>query len=426
MMICLAALLVAGPCTQESLPGVDRAADLSLEEKLLATAPAEVPLAWLSTVAFSADGRRVALADCSTSGHQCLLVNGIRGEEFDHLLGPAVFSQDGKVLAYCAIKDGTSFICLEGIRHEVSGKVQNWVVSPDGKRWACLTATGKPLETRFRVVVDGIPGEEFNFVDQYSLQFSPHSKRLAYKAVQNELMVAVIDGAKSPGYRVIFQILFIAGGSQVALLVSEGGNMGLVVDGKKRSEAFYGLTDVAFNPEGRLIGYIRGEKHQPDRAVIHGEPQEPFHEVRGLTFSPDGRRAAYLATLGPKQFVMVDRERIEGAGKSMWPGPFSPDGMRFACLAWDMAGYTLIVDGVSGETLELISSPSFSPDSRHVASIAKNGGKMFTVIDAVKGEEFDFVTPVRFSADSGKAAYGARKGRELWWKVREVPKPPQK
>ncbi len=404
-----------------------REVDVSLEEKLLAKAPLNWTLeypadrrlfVWHASVTFSKDGRRAGFAG-GERGHGFNVVNAIRSEEFDWVSRPE-FGDHGNTLLYHAGKGERRFFFLDGMKHEIPGRMWSFVLSPDGKRTAYITPTGKSWDSRCQVVVDGVRGEEFENVDRASLKFSPDGKRVAYKAYQNGKAVAVIDGVKSEEYAVVRGITFSPDGTQVVLEVGGANDAYLVLDGTKATETYDAILDVAFNPEGKRLGFISRHSYRPCHAVIDGIPQEPFDKASALLFSPDGDRIAYHAELEGKKFVMIDHARVQVEGYDVWPGVFSANGRRLACWGWGKEGACMIVDGVKGEPFAGVASPIFSPDSRHFAYVARSGDTYRPVIDGVKGESFDFVGTITFSTNGRKACYGVRKGHELWWKVIEV------
>lgn len=100
--------------------------------------------------------------------------------EFEVRSLPAL-SPDGKHLAYAARKDGKEFIVVDGQKQEGFDKVSRPVFSPDGKRLAY--AARKDKEGVF-VVVDGQRGEEFYYAG--IPVFSPDSKLVAYAASEGK------------------------------------------------------------------------------------------------------------------------------------------------------------------------------------------------------------------------------------------------
>jgi hypothetical protein len=82
---------------------------------------------------------------------------------------------------------------------------------------------------------------------------------------------------------------------------------------------------------------------QTPSAVVNGTEGKQYDGVSGLIFSPDGKRMAYVATLGKKMLA--------------------------------------VVDGTEGNQYDGISGLVFSPDGTQVAYVASLGSKQLAVVD---------------------------------------------
>ena len=100
--------------------------------------------------------------------------------EFEVRSLPAL-SPDGKHLAYAAGKDGKEFVVVDGQKQEEFDKVSRPFFSPDGKR---LAYTARNDKEGVFVVVDGQRAAEFYYVG--FPVFSPDSKVVAYAARQSK------------------------------------------------------------------------------------------------------------------------------------------------------------------------------------------------------------------------------------------------
>jgi hypothetical protein len=101
-----------------------------------------------------------------------------------------------------------------------------------------------------------------------------------------------------------------------------------------------------------------------------------------LTFSPDGRRVAYVVPQQPKWRVFVDGLEPRGA-------------------------YHRVLE------------PLFSPDSRHVAYTAALGARWRVVIDGMEGTVYDAVSGLRFDGPD-RVSYVAIDGRSIVRVIHEL------
>ena len=190
-----------------------------------------------------------------------------------------------------------------------------------------------------------------------------------------------------------------------------------------------------FSPDGKRVAFMV-YKDQKQHVVLDGTPEEAYDAVYALTFSPDSRRFAYVAREGAFYFVVLDGaegKRYLGSSRPSSPTEpdpssvsvpaFSPDSRHLAYVAKVDDGYCAVVDGVEGKPYEWIgydtrsgiSGIVFSLDSSRVAFVAGNPylpdtHQEFAVIDGVEGKPYDSVFGLVFSPDSKRVAYVASVG----------------
>jgi dipeptidyl aminopeptidase/acylaminoacyl peptidase len=148
-----------------------------------------------------------------------------------------------------------------------------------------------------------------------------------------------------------------------------------------------------------VVLVVDGQETGPEYADADGE---------SLTFSPDGQRIAFVATIDKEQCCVVDGE--PGPGQySISDLTFSPDSRRVAYGASNGRKHYVLVDGEMGPefNMPIDGRLCFSPDSKHVAYVARHGsfyldGKEITEI---KGG-LDHRRAMAFSPDSSKLALG--------------------
>jgi len=170
--------------------------------------------------------------------------------------------------------------------------------------------------------------------------------------------------------------------------------------------------------------------------VVDGVEGKGYDGIgRGLAFSPDSKRIAYITKRGNKWAVVVDglpRPTVTGARQNMAPTRvegrgydgildgslvFSPDSTRVAYAAKRGGRWVVVVNRREGRGYDGILAgrePIFSPDSKRVAYAAKQGRKFVVVADGLAGAGYDAVGPLVFSPDSRRLAYVAeRDGKGL-------------
>ena len=130
-------------------------------------------------------------------------------------------------------------------------------------------------------------------------------------------------------------------------------------------------------------------------------------------------RIGYVTSTPAGDAVVIDgvqRPFFSHIYQSAGPTPitFSPDGKRFAYLAQLGDSMVFVVDDDPGALFEsvILGSWTFSSDSRHIAYIAKRNGKPIVVHDETLGPEYDAIDDLAYSADSRHLVYrGRRNGR---------------
>ena len=221
-------------------------------------------------VMFSPDGRHVAYP--ARRGQQvACVVDGVAQESYDGVGRPA-FSRDGSRLMYAVERRQSFALVVDGTPEgEFSRSPVAYGFSPDGKRYAYLTAVKRTLRgERWCCVVDGFPGPEFDAIESRPV-FGPDGDRLAYVARRGRECFAVVDGvtgpslewAAFPSFSTVGRFAYVGGDSDESVAV--------IVDGH---------TGPTFE---RLASTL--ETLEP--------PWEEFVEQRWFAFSPDGAHIAY-------------------------------------------------------------------------------------------------------------------------------------
>ena len=192
----------------------------------------------------------------------------------------------------------------------------------------------------------------------------------------------------------------------------------------------YGLVKVIVSPDGGRAALVAESRKQ--YVWIEGVGKVgTYQHVIDVAFSPDGRRYAWLAYDDGNVLAFVDGRRI---GKYAYVMDeeirFSPDGKRYGYIVAEndkgffgdrggvATGFYAVIDGVAGEPFGFLprdgqsAALTFSPDGARVVHFAGRGDRCWAVIDGEPGPCFDELPldPV-FTADGSLCAYvGVRDG----------------
>lgn len=175
-------------------------------------------------------------------------------------------------------------------------------------------------------------------------------------------------------------------------------------------------------------------KTAPGRILVDGEFSQEYKLIAFPTFSPDGKRFAYLAMLPADQFpgprpkgldpkLGPFQVVVDGEAGPIWPvaAPplangqlvFSPDGEQIVFQALKGEDSTaLVVNQVETEVFSgSIYSVVFSPDGKRRAMIADREDQRVVIVDGEERGRYDGATALTFSSDGQVLAYIARRGK---------------
>jgi len=371
---------------------------------------------------FSPDGKKIAYIAGEGGKHDkfwisyeggkyFVVVNGKEGKRYDYIDSLFLtFSPDGEKLAYVAKEGNKELVVVNEIEGKRYGRIYNLQFSPDGKRLAYIAKEGN----KELIVLDSIESKKYDYIKKFSLQFSSDGKRLAYIASEggkyDELGVhykdgkyfVVIDGIEGKRYDYIneFSLQFSPDSKRVAYIAGEGGEyeieMGrgvaykdgkyfVVIDGIEGKRYDYiNEFSLQFSPDSKRVAYIAGEGGEYDKlgvshvkgkyfVVVDDTESERYDDILLLQFSPDSKKVIYVAIEGGI-WLQIEGFDLYIGGK-----------------------YIVVIDGKKSRKFDRLYSLKVNPDIK-------------------KSFYFSF----QFTPDSKKLFYNARIGNEIWLIVEDL------
>lgn len=177
-----------------------------------------------------------------------------------------------------------------------SGRFQELVFSPDGKRWAARIDNGQ----RQYLLVDGKPGREYDRIQ--NVTWSGDSTRLFYSGHVRNNAFGVIhtpegETESEEGVEEIETV--VSGGSDFpsfAYVVRNQERQWVIFDNHKGPEGEY-IEQLTIDPRLNRYAYLHHSREQGQRVFVDGKalsvPPADYQQNL-LLFSPDGKGLAYV------------------------------------------------------------------------------------------------------------------------------------
>ena len=327
---------------------------------------------------FSPDGRLTAI--CQQDMEWVLAVDGeMMGETTDYIWD-TMFSEDGSVIA-------TMCKSMEQYGMSVNGEpwenlyenVNMPALSKDGAHTAGVAQVeslgAADLEGFKRgvysVVVDGTPWER-RYVNVWSPVISPKgdSVAAACRTSVYNYTITVDDKPWDKIYNQVWEPVFNPKDGSVVAPVRIAGKWGVDRNGEtlwapRYVQCFY----LQYDASGEKLWGVVATSYGQFTACVNNAPWgETFPTVSDLVVSPDGQRAAILASSYNEDFrIVVDGTPWSGTYDMAWPAVFSPDSKTVAAKVEKNGRYRILVNGKSYERdFDAVWPPIFSEDGTKV------------------------------------------------------------
>lgn len=263
-----------------------------------------------------------------------------------------------------------------------------------------------------------------------NVSFSPDGRRYAFVGHRGGNSVPVIDAVEDPaGLRVGF-FVWSKTSQRIAYTVGDYDRSRLIVDGKSVTEAG-NFSQITFSPDGRRLAWVAGtnsgiELHLDGRRLTPrgGDDPKAFQQIHTLQFSPDSKRFAYVQGADPIVRIILDDKVVgtfdEIAGGIVQGIEFSPDNKRllveYGGLLSTRVGFIeggkVVPSGTSDGTMgypRII----WSPNGNHYCTVLWRANKMYAVEDGNATPEHVYVVAdPGWLLDDGRLAYAASDDRD--------------
>jgi hypothetical protein len=390
----------------------------------------DVPATYDSKYVLSPDGRHIGVVKSSGS-RRLVSIDGVDGELFDsieYVVQPqpgksgvpmVVFSPDGSRHAYAAKRGGASVVVVDGKTYPEG---REFLFSPDSKHFAYVTGA-QHGGASVTVALDGTPSPQYRAVRD--LRFSDDGKRLVYAALIGNEWHVVADGKPGVGHAQVLDLRLAPSGKHYAYVGITNGEFVPVIDGVVQTNAgrstSMGTPVLALSEDGRRWGFVsikQSGNGYAFRAVIDGKPGAACMRIENLQFSPDGKRFAYIGSVGSnvrdlRDVLMVDGKQVGLEYRTIRDLQFSPDSRHFAAFAETDAGNFVLLDGTESEAFtHPVTDFRFSNSGRYAfVGRPKSGNVQQVYVDGKAQAGIDELqkNTMHFSPDGARLVFSAVK-----------------
>ncbi|HOF87645.1 MAG TPA: hypothetical protein PLZ36_06005 [Armatimonadota bacterium] len=341
-------------------------------------------------------------------------------------------------LAWVIKRAGKQHVVVDGVEGPPYDRIGAIAFSPDGKRLAYVAKQG----AGWKVVVDGQPKALYDqiipayaYSSSIDLAFSRDSRHLAYPAWRGGRKMLVVDGRETTRQDAVYRREFAPPPASIAAGMDEGATVLFVREllavaitmplttpppkeryPVKEHVLHHGGTWAFAAPVGKQyvvvvngqesrrydkIHMLGGIPHSPgvyylaqvgkyQQMVMDGQAGNRYAEIDPyVVFSPNGKRAIYLAKDRGQQVVVVDgRETLRHSASIESLITFTPDSRHYSYQINMPDGRALVVDGRRGPTVSSLNHPVFAPDAPLVAYTATRYSRDSAVVNGHLGPTY--------------------------------------
>ncbi len=122
---------------------------------------------------------------------------------------------------------------------------------------------------------------------------SPNNGRVAWLNAEQAGITVTIDGKVSEAYQSAEPPIFSADSLHTAYAALKDGKWCAVVDSVP-GKPYQQLASLTFSPDGKRTAYIAYDEKSEGRLIIDGKEGKLYGYLENVVFSPDSRRIAYV------------------------------------------------------------------------------------------------------------------------------------
>jgi tetratricopeptide (TPR) repeat protein len=255
------------------------------------------------------------------------------------IVGPFVFSNDGKHLSYFAYGDGNNYTNEDVIYMRDTIK-------------ALIYRDYKPLK-------------QHDFIRPSSLIYSPDSKHISYAAFDSNKWSIVIDSTVQQEYDNIKLLTYSPNSEKLACAVLQNNKWSVLINNNIESGSYDDIQYLIFSPDSKKIFIVAKDKNEI--IVIYDGTE--YHRNRGykifytdlIRFSQNGERFGYFTSIGMKDFLILDGKEISDYKGTPLAATFNEDASHFYSFGRPVGTNGCIFkDGILKSKVSMVSFKDFN------------------------------------------------------------------